>query len=234
MYIGIIICFMVLVVLSSGCISSEGFIDSLGLSDNSMNIIELNKTVNNTYSVAGVSFKCPDGWHIIGTNYIDNIIISGFSNTTKYPAFQIQIINNNYIQNSNDPSYTIPENETENGLFSNLNMPGEVVVGNSSNYTSISINNNLSEKQIMDIMRNSTDSLGTKVSSDTITIDGKTAYRDTFVLNNLWPLVIDHRIEQIVFVKNGKAYLMFFEVPNKDYDKEKSNFDMIINSFKIQ
>jgi len=44
---------LVLIVLFSGCIDN-GY--------NANNFTELNNTNNNTYFVAGVSFKCPDNW----------------------------------------------------------------------------------------------------------------------------------------------------------------------------
>lgn len=34
--------------------------------------------------------------------------------------------------------------------------------------------------------------------------------------------------------ENGKTYIITFSALDKDFGKEKANFDMILNSFKIQ
>lgn len=239
-YAAIIIGILILVVLNSGCISFGGFLNVLSLDNSSSNLTELNKTDNNTYSIAGISFTGPDGWYFTAVNDSRDIIILGSPNSSKFlyfnPLFEVQIINNSEISNPNSPYYVTPENASENDPFSNLGpvMPGYVLVGNSSNYSSISIADNPSEQEIVDMMRNDTNIPGTKISNNTLLIDGKTAYRDVYIFNNLWPPVIDQRIEQIVFVKDEKTYLITFEVPNWDYSKEKQNFDTIINSFKVQ
>jgi len=62
-YIGII-GFMVLITLSSGCISLGGFADVFYIGDDSSNITEVNKTSDGTYSAYGVSFKCPGDWSV--------------------------------------------------------------------------------------------------------------------------------------------------------------------------
>lgn len=54
-YIGVIMGFLVLVILISRCLDN---------SDDSGNVTIVNKTDNGTYSVAGVSFKCPDDWAV--------------------------------------------------------------------------------------------------------------------------------------------------------------------------
>lgn len=37
---------------------------------------------------------------------------------------------------------------------------------------------------------------------------------------------------EINLVKKGYQYLLLFETSESDFDKEKPNFDMILNSFK--
>ena len=71
-----------------------------------------------------------------------------------------------------------------------------------------------------------------KISSGTLTIDGEKAYEETFTTNYGSDIGV-MRDEQIGFVKNGIAYLMDFEVKDEDFDKEKRNFDIILNSFKV-
>ncbi len=211
----------------SGCLYAD---------NGSSNITEVNKTDNCTYSVAGVSFKCPDGWHIGTTNVGNGTMIIGSPETSMFaPHFQIQIINNSEIPDPNDPAYAIPDNLNRDDPFSKYGtaIPGDLIKGNSSDLSSIPTKDTLSEQEIIDIMRNDMDSFGIRVSNNTINIDGKTAYEDVFLIYNVFPPVIDRKYLHIVFVKNGKTYLMVFDAQNWDYAKEKPNFDIIINSFKV-
>jgi hypothetical protein len=227
---------MILIVLSSGCVSLGGFADVLSLGDDSGNITEVNKTDNGTYSVDGVSFKCPDGWHVATTNQgVGNMIIGSPDASMFEPHFHIQIIPNSEIPDPNDPGYATPDNMNMDDPFSNYGtaISGDLIKGNSSDLTSIPTKDNLSEQEIIDIMRKDMDSFGVRVSNDTITIDGKTAYEDVFLINNVFPPVIDRKYLYIVFVKNGRTYLMAFDAPNWYYSKEKLNFDIILNSFKV-
>ena len=238
-YIGII-GFMVLIVLSSGCVSFGGFADVFSLGDDSGNFTEVNKSDNGTYSVDGVSFKCPDGWHVATTNVGDGIMIIGSPDVGIFPMFapmfQIQIIPNSGIPDPNDPGYATPDNVNRDDPFSNYGtvIPGDFLINDdSSDFSSIPTKDNLSEQEIIDIMRNDTDVFGVRVSNDTINIDGKTAYEDVFLLNSVFPPAIERKYLHTVFVKNGKTYLMVFESQNWDYNKEKQNFDIILNSFKV-
>ena len=79
-------------------------------------------------------------------------------------------------------------------------------------------NNGLSERGIINQMENSKTPGWNKISNGTLTIDGKKAYKDVF----------------IYFVKNGKTYLILLQAIDKDFDKERLNFDIILNSLKIQ
>jgi hypothetical protein len=253
-YTAITVGILILVVLNSGCVSINGSAEPLNLNDNSSNLTEVNMT-DNVYYGNGVSFNYSGTWFLNpysadGSNMVEvsydpyisiNLLDFGFqlSPSINSPRVQIQIIDNEEFSKYSGMSDNSNYSESKDLIagFSNYEtMPGNSLIENSSfsNYTGISTSNNLSEKEIIDIMRKSTDSIGTKVSNVTITIDDKTAYRDVFILNSLWPPVIDQRFEHIVFVKNGKTYIMLLQVPNKDYSKEKQNFDIIINSFRVQ
>ena len=82
-------------------------------------------------------------------------------------------------------------------------------------------------------MRNTVIPNGTMISKGTLKIDGNTAYQVTGVDNSNGPTK-NMRLEGISFTKNGKMYSFLLQAPNNDFDKEKSNFDLIINSFKVQ
>lgn len=72
----------------------------------------------------------------------------------------------------------------------------------------------------------------TKISNGTLNIDGNTAYQVTCVDNTNGPNKM--RCEGISFVKNGKMYRILLQAPDSNFDKEKPNFDMVLNSLKVQ
>ncbi len=92
---------------------------------------------------------------------------------------------------------------------------------------------NESTQDVINKGRNFVVSNGTIISNGTLKIDGNTAYQVTCMDNNNGSSK-NMRYEGISFVKNGKMYSFLLQAPNKDFDKEKSNFDLILNSFKIQ
>ena len=92
---------------------------------------------------------------------------------------------------------------------------------------------NESTQDIINNMRNTVVPNGTIISKGTLKIDGNTAYQVTGVDNSNGPTK-NMRLEGISFVKNGKMYSFLLQAPNKDFDKEKQNFNLILNSFKIQ
>ena len=94
-------------------------------------------------------------------------------------------------------------------------------------------NNGLSEKGVINMMENSQTKGWKKISNSTTTIDGQKAYMDVFIYKS-GDSAQNMRFEQVYFVKNDTTYLMLLQAPDKDFDKEKSNFDIILNSMKIQ
>lgn len=117
---------------------------------------------------------------------------------------------------------------------------GEVIVAYNDEGTQFQVqimpNNGISEQESIDSIKNGINIFGwwDKISNTTLTVNNKTAYKDTFIVYSLIPPIIDGRFEQVYFVKNNKTYLMLFQTQNKDFDKEKPNFDIILNSFKVQ
>lgn len=92
----------------------------------------------------------------------------------------------------------------------------------------------MSEQAVVDQFQNSHTQGWEKISNDTLTIDGKTAYEDVYTVNDTQHFGELMRIHQIVFVKNDTTYVILLQAPDKNYDQEKSNFDIIINSLKVQ
>ena len=70
---------------------------------------------------------------------------------------------------------------------------------------------------------------GYEISNSTLTVDGNTAYEYTMMsVNKL------QKTKVVCFAKNGNTYYISFEAPNKDFDKEKPNFNLMLNSFEVQ
>lgn len=72
---------------------------------------------------------------------------------------------------------------------------------------------------------------GSSDASYKLKIDNKTAYADTIVYDDGQKSI---KSVQIIFVKNNSAYLMYLQAPADEFDKEKGNFAVILNSFKVQ
>ena len=66
-----------------------------------------------------------------------------------------------------------------------------------------------------------------KISNNTLTIDGNKAYENIFIINKTT------KMREIFFIKNSNLYDLTFQTTNNDFDKEKQNFDIILNSFKV-
>lgn len=71
-----------------------------------------------------------------------------------------------------------------------------------------------------------------KIGSNTITIDNKTAYEDIFIVNDTHYSKL-MKISRIVLVKNDSTYLIHLQAPETEYGKERANFNVILNSFKV-
>lgn len=72
----------------------------------------------------------------------------------------------------------------------------------------------------------------TKVSNQTITIDGQDAYLQVFDVYSIWPPMWGYKVEIITFSKNNNTYELLFETPREEFDNE--NFQVIIDSFKVE
>lgn len=174
--------------------------------DDSGNVTMLNKTANGTYSAAGVSFKCPDNWAVDMINENGNITIVAV------------------------PIHELNTSETKTiGPFKFEGISTTLSSTDPQFEVHILPNKGKSEQEAINEIKNEYIALGNKISSEKTTIDDEKAYKDVMLFNDT-----DERFEYIYFVKNGKTYLITFSTLDKDFDKEKANFDMILNSFKVQ
>jgi len=73
----------------------------------------------------------------------------------------------------------------------------------------------------------------TKISNNTLTIDGVTAYESVYRVNDTQNFGELMRMHQIVFVKNNTVYVILLQAPDKEFDSEEPVFDMVLNSFKV-
>lgn len=90
-------------------------------------------------------------------------------------------------------------------------------------------NNGMSEEDAIKQSQGSFMS-GKPDASYKLTIDNKTAYEDIYTYEDDKLM----KFAQIILVKNDKTYLMYLQAADEDFDKEKSNFAVILNSFKVQ
>jgi hypothetical protein len=72
-----------------------------------------------------------------------------------------------------------------------------------------------------------------KISNNTISINGNTAYENTYNVTNSpqskEPLII----KEIDFINNGYTYGFSFQAPVNEFNNEQNNFNITLNSFKI-
>ena len=179
---------------------------SQDLSDNSRNLTKVS-AINGTYSAGNVSFKCPENWSVdIDNEYKNNVQI------TASPIYS----SSNLTSFGPFPVRTVTTESPDNAQF-------QVKISNDS----------ISKQLVAQIGNVEMDHNMKKISSGTLTIDGEKAYEITFTTDYGGDIGI-MRDEQIGFVKNGIAYIMDFEVKDGYFDKEKHNFNIILNSFKVR
>jgi len=127
--------------------------------------------------------------------------------------------------------YVTSDNETGSNMIFVSN-------GSSFNPTELQIqivpNNGLSEKDALNQIKTSESPQGYQhISNTTLTINGKTAYQDNYIGHDPNSNVT-MKISTIYFVKNENMYLILIQAPEKVFDQEKQNFEVIINSLKVQ
>ncbi len=149
----------------------------------------------------------------IGNNS-GNSTFSAYGVNFNYPSGWMAVADNQTRSNSisviNDSSF--------NGVQFNLQIMN---------------NNGLSEKGVIKQLENTKTPGWKKISHSTLTIDGKKAYKDVFIYKN-GDSTQNMRFEQVYFVKNGKTYIMLIQAPDNDFENERSNFNTILNSLKVQ
>jgi hypothetical protein len=163
-----------------------------------------------TYSAYNVGFNYPSNWHAYNATTGSNNFVNGNS-TLSGDVFT----SNTSRSNNNDMIFVYKDDFT---LFQIQIIP----------------TSDLSEQEVINQIKNGTIPDGwNKLSNGTLTIDGKTAYEYTYTVHDQ-SYNEQMRYEVVYLIKNGKTYYISMQAPDKEFDKEKSNFNIIINSFKVQ
>lgn len=156
------------------------------------------------------------------------VLTSGCVNNDNTKNYSGNGISFNYPANW---TVTFPDNSGTQTTFSIIGFRDSMMEG-----PQFQVNIMPSTESTQDVINNGQSFLipgGTIISNGTLKIDGETAYQTTYTYNDNSPNGLS-RYEQIGFVKNGKIYSFLFKAPDSDFDNEKPNFEMILNSFKVQ
>lgn len=94
-------------------------------------------------------------------------------------------------------------------------------------------NNGMSEQGAVSQIQGSVTPGWTKNASYMITINNQKAHEDVYKVNDSHFSKL-MRITMIYFSKNDRTYLLTLQAPDKDFDKEKPYFGIILNSLKVQ
>lgn len=145
---------------------------------------------------------------------------------------------------TNSGNSTSVKNYTGNGFT--FNYPSDWTVNvnpsNTSDIISITKNSEPNTSMTIQLMKNTgsdqtainlnkntlVPSNWTKVSNSTLTINNITAYETTYTIAG------QDKTSVVFFVKNGTSYIFTSQAPLSSFDNETKNFDVIINSFKLQ
>ena len=164
------------------------------------------------------------------------ILVLGFmiGNTTN-----VNVINNRY--SGNGVSFNIPSNWKVSKVVSESNTNININKNNPKDGTSITVAispnpKGMSNQDIINMIQNPTNQEGVweKISNSTIVIDGNIAYENNYIVTNDSNQFNQTMKEQdVIFIKNGNIYGLIFDAPVQNFDQEKSNFNITLNSFKV-
>jgi hypothetical protein len=165
--------------------------------------------VNNTYTGEGVSFNIPNDWQV--------------SKITDGSTTNIDITNNNRVD----------------GLIANIARTSSVNSNSNIDNTQITVDispipKGMSSQYAVNIIQNPQNQGDyQKISNNTITVDGSIAYENIYIVNDSNRFNQTMKEQQINFIKNGTTYGLVFDAPVQSFDQEISNFNIILNGFKV-
>jgi len=92
----------------------------------------------------------------------------------------------------------------------------------------VQITAGITEEYAIKQSQGGTEPAWTKIEDYKITIDNKTSYEAVYTYDDGKLL----RLAQIILIKGDVSYILNLQAPDKEFDKEKPNFAVILNSFK--
>ena len=159
------------------------------------------------------------------------LIIGHLANITK-----VNMANDTY--SGDGVSFNIPANWQVSKVMDGSNINIDISKNNSNNKIIIAISpnpKNMSNQDLINTIQYPSNPSGwQKISNSTLTVDGNTAYENIYTVNDSSQFTEIMTDEQINFIKNGYTYALDFQAPINDFNNEKSNFNITLNSFKVQ
>ncbi|MGB7968842.1 MAG: hypothetical protein WCF28_04630 [Methanobacterium sp.] len=152
-------------------------------------------------------------------------------------AAKLIVVNNTY--SGNGVSFKIPSNWQVTKVVSESNINIDINKNNPKDGTSITVAispnpKGMSKQDLINMIQNPTNQDGNKeILNNTTTVDGNTAYENTYIVNDSNRFNQTMKEQQINFIKNGNIYALIFDAPVQSFDQEISNFNITLNSFKL-
>ena len=176
---------------------------------------------------------------ILSVVYITTIIL-GASGSISSSGSVTQVDMQGNAYSGDGVSFNIPTNwqvyKLVDGTNTNIN-----IVKNNSNTTQITIAispnpNDMSNQDIINMIQNRTNEDGNweKISNNITSINGNTAYENTYKVTNSSMFNEPTTEEEIAFIKNGYTYTLIFQAPINEFNYEQTNFNITLNSFEVQ
>lgn len=179
------------------------------ISDTAQNSnIQVYNATTNTYSTHGVSFNYPSNWSI--------------NTQTQGRNYEIYI----------EPPLPEQPNNTNDGISissTNSRDSSQFIITIEKNRYGIS-----DTDKINSILKEPNAVGWQLISNNTLTVDGNAAYEKTLFVNDSASYGNVMILQSIYIIKNGTTYTITSKAPANDFENQKSIFNDIINSFKIQ
>jgi hypothetical protein len=123
-----------------------------------------------------------------------------------------------------------PENLTTKTSSGSNIIAGVIDPNNSDILVLVQTTSATNAKQSFDATKTALNTAGGQiVSESTTTVDGATAYQMDYTITTSIP-----KKERLILFEKGKIYGLTYSTPQADFDSQLNNFNVIVNSFKVQ
>jgi len=168
------------------------------------------------------------------------ILSLGYITTNMFGGSVTKVDMQGNVYSGDGVSFNIPTNwqvyKVVDGSNTNIN-----IVKNNSNKTQITIAispnpKDMSNQDVINNIQNPTNEDGNwdKISNNTTSINGNTAYENTYTITNSSIFKEPITEEEIAFIKNGNTYTLIFQAPINEFNNEQTKFNITLNSFQVQ